>query len=131
QSPYQGSATYTFGGSVLDSPPYQLRSDVPVNQPTFAQNTFGGTFGGPVKIPGLYADTNRRTNFQLNYTGNQSNNLFDQYATVPTDAMRAGDFSGSAITLVDPKTGQPFTGNLIPPGRIDPTATALLGFIPK
>ena len=43
----------------------------------------------PLRIPGLYKNTARRTNFQLNYTGNQSNNLFDQYATVPTDAMRA------------------------------------------
>ena len=96
--------TYTFGGSALDTPPYQLRPDVPVDsQPQFSQNGFGGTFGGPLKIPGLYADTNRRTNFQLNYTGNQSNNVFDQYATVPTDAMRNGDFSGSGMQLVDPE----------------------------
>ena len=78
---------------------------MPATQPQFAQNTFGATFGGPLKIPGLYKDTNRRTNFQVNYTGNQSNNVFDQYATVPTDAMRTGDFSGSAIQLVDPTTG--------------------------
>jgi hypothetical protein len=130
QSPYQGSATYTFGGSVLDSPPYQLRQDVPVTQPTFGQNTFGGTFGGPVRIPGVYADTNRRTNFQLNYTGNESNNLFDQYATVPTMAERNGDFSASSIALIDPSTGQPFPGNQIPASRISPTAAALMQFIP-
>jgi hypothetical protein len=130
QNPYQGSATYTFGGSALDTPPYQLRSAVPDTQPQFAQNTFGATVGGPLKLPGLYSDTNRRTNFQLNYTGNQSNNVFDQYATVPTDAMRAGDFSASPIQLIDPKTQQPFAGNIIPAGRIDPTAQALLGYIP-
>src|SRR5262249_23017688 len=45
QNPYKGSATYTFGGSALDSPPYQLRPDVPVTQPAFMQNTFGGTIG--------------------------------------------------------------------------------------
>src|SRR5438477_886548 len=71
QRPYQGSATYTCGGSALDSPPYQLRADVPDIQPRLAQNTFGGTFGGPLKIPGLYANANRRTNFQLNFTGVQ------------------------------------------------------------
>ena len=130
QSPYQGSMSYTFGGSMLDAPPYQLRQDVPVNQPQFTRNNFGATFGGPVKIPGLYANTNRRTNFQLNYTGNQSNNLFDQYATVPTDAMRSGDFSGSGIQLIDPKTAQPFAGNQIPASRIDPGSALLLGFIP-
>jgi hypothetical protein len=130
QNPYQGSATYTFGGSALDSPPYQLRPDVPVTQPTFVQNTVGGTIGGPLKIPGLYKDTNRRTNFQINYTGNHSSNLFDQYATVPTDAMRAGDFSGSSLTLIDPTTGQPFPGNQIPASRIDPTSAALMSVIP-
>src|SRR5262249_51764888 len=130
QNQYQGSATYTLGGWALDSPPFQLRPDVPVTQPTFAQNTVGGTFGGPLKIPGLYKDTNRRTNFQINYTGNHSSNLFDQYATVPTDAMRAGDFSGSGLTLIDPSTGQPFPGNQIPVNRIDPTAAALMAFIP-
>jgi hypothetical protein len=130
QSPYQGSVTYTFGGSALNASPYQLRPEVATTQPQYAANTFGGTFGGPLKIPGMYADTNRRTNFQLNYTGNQSNDVFDQYATVPTNALRQGDFSGSPIRLIDPTTGQPFAGNQIPSSRINPGAATLLGFIP-
>jgi len=130
QRQYQGNATYTLGGSALDSPPYQLRSDVPVVQPQFAKNTFGATFGGPLRIPGIYADTNRRTNFQVNYTGSQSNNVFDQYATVPTDAERSGDFSASPVQLVDPSSGQAFSGNQIPQSRIDPSSSALLPFIP-
>jgi trimeric autotransporter adhesin len=131
QRAYQGSATYTFGGSALDSPPYQLRPDVPVTQPQFARNNFGATFGGPLRIPGVYADTNRRTSFQLNYTGSQANNVFDQYATVPTGAQRLGDFSTSPVALIDPATGQAFPGNQIPADRIDPTAAALLPFIPS
>jgi hypothetical protein len=130
QNPYQGSAAYTFGGSTLDSPPYQLRPDVSVAQPSFTQNTFGGTIGGPLKIPRLYTDANRRTNFQINYSGSHSSNLFDQYATVPTDAMRAGDFSLSPVVLTDPATGQPFPGNHIPSSRIDPSSASLLAFIP-
>ena len=130
QSAYQGSATYTFGGSALDTAPYQLRADVPAAQPQFAQNTFGATVGGPFKIPGLYDDTNRRSTFQLNYLGNRSNNVFDQYATVPTDAMRAGDFSGSQITLIDPQTGIPFQNNQIPFGRMNAGSLSLLRFIP-
>jgi len=130
QSPYQGTATYTFGGSVLDTPPYQVNPNVPSSQPQFGQNTFGSTFGGPLKIPGIYKDTDRRTNFQLNYTGNRSNNVFDQYATVPTEAMRNGDFSGSAIQLVNPRTHQPFANNQIPVSQMDPAALYLLGFIP-
>ena len=131
QSPYQGSINYTFGGSALDSPPYQLRPDVPVTQPQFSKNNFGATMGGPLTIPGLYANTNRRTNFQLNYTGNQSNNLFDQYATVPTEAMRNGDFSASQIPLIDPSTGQPLPGNQIPGDRVDAGSAVLLNYIPR
>src|SRR5882757_9045493 len=65
QSPYQGTSTYTFGGSALNTAPYQLNPDVPSTQPPYNQNTAGMTFGGPLKIPGLYANTNRRTNFQF------------------------------------------------------------------
>jgi len=131
QENYRGSATYTFGGSALDSPPYQLRSNVPTTQPGFAQNNFGATFGGPLKIPGIYADKNRRTSFQVNYSGNQSSNVFDRYATVPTDAMRSGNFSASPITLIDPSTGQPFPGNQIPANRISLASNVLLPYIPS
>jgi hypothetical protein len=130
QSPYQGTATYTFGGSVLDTPPFQVNPNVASSQPQFGQNTFGSTFGGPLKIPGVYKNTNRRTNFQVNYTGNRSNNVFDQYATVPTQAMRNGDFSGSAVPLINPRTGKPFANNQVPISQMDPAALYLLGFIP-
>jgi len=130
QHPYQGSTTYTFGGSALDTAPYQLRPDVPVTQPPFTNSNFGGTFGGPLKIPGLYANANARTNVQFNYSGSESSVVFDQYATVPSDAMRRGDFSESSIQLFDPKTGQPFTGNQIPATRLDPAAHELLQYLP-
>jgi len=44
--------------------------------------------------------------------------------------MRAGDFSGSNVTLLDPLTGQPFPDNRIPASRIDPAALALLKYYP-
>src|SRR5262249_8977665 len=78
----------------------------------------------------LYADANRRTNFQVNYLANRSDNVVDQYATVPTAAERAGDFSASSVRLVDPSTGQLFVNNQIPAGRISPGAQALLNYIP-
>jgi len=66
-------------------------------------------------------------------------------STVPTAAMRAGDFSGLVdaqgrlITIYDPVTGRdvngvwtrdPFPGNRIPAGRISPTARAFLNYFP-
>ncbi len=47
-----------------------------------------------------------------------------------TDPDLPCDFSGSAIQLTNPGTGEPFPGNQIPASALDPTARALLGFIP-
>ena len=133
QSPYQGSMTVNYGGSSLDSVALQPVNGVITPQPSLPFNrvSFGGTIGGPLKIPGLYDDTNRRTNFQINYTGNHSTTLQQSFTTVPTDAMRNGDFSGSAVQLINPQTGQPFQNNQIPANMIDPSAQALLNFIPR
>ena len=131
QSAYQGTTNYSYGGSALDTPPPPLAPGAVVTTKPYSKNNFGGTLGGPVKIPGVYKDTNRRTNFQLNYSGAANNNLFDNYATVPTDAMRNGDFSGLGVTLIDPLTGKPFPNNQIPADRIDPGAKYLMGFIPS
>ena len=74
---YSGTANYTFGGSVLDSAPYQLRPDSVAAKNPYAKNTYGGTIGGPVKIRGIY-DGTRKTNFVLTFNGNHGNSLFDQ-----------------------------------------------------
>ena len=132
QSLYQGSVNYTYGGSALNTTGIQPRNGVPteVSQLPFAQNSYGATIGGPLIIPGLYPDTKRRTSFQLNYTGNHSTNIQDQYATVPTAAMRAGDFSSSTVQLINPKTGKAYANNQIPVSQMDPAALALLRYIP-
>ena len=46
--------------------------------------------------------------------------------SVPTAAMRAGDFSQlNNITIKDPLTGQPFPNNAIPAARISPVSQAI------
>ena len=62
------------------------------------------------------------------------------FAFVPTAAALSGDFSelegagcqtsGTARTLIDPQTGQPFAGNQISPSRFNPQALNLLKYIP-
>src|SRR3954470_20064007 len=65
------------------------------------------------------------------------------YPTVPTQAMRNGDFSAllaQGIQLYDPLTGaispgttvvrQPFAGNIIPANRISPIAQKILSYYP-
>ena len=121
---------YTLGGSSLDASPYQLRPGTSRPDPDYLRQTFDLNVGGPLVIPRLYDGTGRTT-FSLNYSRNQGETLFDQYATVPTAAMRAGDFSALGRELIDPATGQPFVGNLIPATRLDASAQSLLRFIPE
>jgi hypothetical protein len=122
------NATYGMGGSMFDSAPYPLRDQVATER-DYLQQSFSTTLGGPVRIPGVYNGTNRTT-FNFSYSGGRNNDVFDQYATVPSEAFRQGDFSASPVTIVDPLTGEPFPGNRIPSTRMSPAALSLLRFIP-
>ena len=60
-------------------------------------------------------------------------------ATVPTEAMRRGDFSqllgpnpfySTPQVIRDPLTGQPFPGNIIPANRLSPNGIALMKLYP-
>jgi hypothetical protein len=123
----QGSVFYSLGGSALDASPYPLNG--PQQKANYLQQRFGATLGGPLKIPGVYDGTSR-TSFFFSYMGNHSNSPHDAYSTVPTAPERSGDLSGLGRTIVDPATGRPFPGGVIPASRIDPSAQALLAFIP-
>jgi trimeric autotransporter adhesin len=130
QNTYNVQSNYSFGGSALDSAPYQLRPGSDAQQRPYSHQTFGLTVGGPVRIKGLYKG-DRRTNFTASYSGSRGGDLFDQYATVPSPAMRAGDFSSASAQVIDPATGLPFAGNRIPAGRLNAGSLALLAYIPE
>jgi trimeric autotransporter adhesin len=89
----------------------------------------GGGFGGPI--------VQNRTFFWFaaeNYTDVQTRNASE---IMPTDRERAGDFSqttnaaGQRVIIYDPLTRQPFPGNVIPAGRINPVAAAMLKYLPQ
>ena len=125
----QGNGNYNLGGSMFDAAPYPLNGRVR-EQPDYVQQRYGASIGGPLTIPHIY-NGGTRTSFFLNYSGNHSRTPVDTYSTVPTLAQRAGDFSSSASTVIDPSTGQPFSGNRIPSSRIDPAAQTLLNYLPE
>ena len=81
-------------------------------RPIDNKNDYGGTFGGPVRIPKLYDGRNKMFFFfsweQLRYNVGASNTT-----TVPTVAMLNGDFSGPLILRTDlPPVGtNPCQGN--------------------
>jgi hypothetical protein len=133
-----GSLYYSVGDSIFNAAPYSL-SGVPGTKPDYFQNRFGGNLGGPLNIPKIYKGGDK-TFYFINYTGNLSENPFDQFATVPTLAERTGDFSsaftrshsnaGTPVQIFDPTTRAPFANNMIPANRINSAAQGLLAFIP-
>ena len=87
-------------------------------KPHFKQNQFGGTLGGPF--------FREKTFFFGSYQGHREQQGQTFLSTVPTLAMRKGDFSELNRTIYDPQTGQPFSGNVIPDNRIDTVARNIL-----
>lgn len=90
-------------------------------------NTFGGFFGGPIKIPHVYTAENK-TFFYFDYEGTRRPRSTVVSETVPPSDWRNGDFSSlnGQVQLTNPFTGTPFAGNKIPANLISPTATAIL-----
>jgi hypothetical protein len=89
------------------------------------QNQFGGTIGGPILKGKLF--------YFGSYQGTRTNTAANgQRAFVPTAAERQGDFSADlpGTQLINPATGQPFPGNQIPSGDLNPVAQYLLQHIP-
>jgi hypothetical protein len=91
-----------------------------------------GTFGGPVKLPGL----RNRANFFVGYQRTADTNATSQSARLPTELERGGDFSasrdafGRPVQIRDPLTGLPFADNRIPSNRISSQAASLLRYYP-
>ena len=111
-------------------------------KPALDYKRFGGSLGGPVRLPGLF-DGHDRTFFfgALEW-------LYDRFPepgpqTVPSAAIRNGDFSallGQGIVIYDPATAQlvngrvvrtAFPGNLIPANRLNAIAKNVLSYYPQ
>ncbi len=133
-----GTLFYDLGDAALDAAPYSL-TGAPVSKPGYVQHKFGGGLGGPLNIPKLY-NGGDKTFFFISYNGLRSTDPYDSFSTVPTPAERSGNFSntlvrsgpnaGSPVSIIDPQSGQPFGGGVIPQAQINPAARGLLQFIP-
>lgn len=85
-------------------------------------NQEGGTLGGPIIRNKLFIFGDFE-NFRSDVTNAAS-------STVPTLAMRQGNYSGLTISLTDPANGKtPFPGNMIPASRMDPLAEKIFNTV--
>lgn len=125
----RGSLDWNFGNSALDARPFSLTGEK-IQKPSYAQNRFGATIGGPLRIPKLIDDS--KTFLFLSYRGSRSRNGQTLFATLPSALERAGDFSQSVnnVSIFDPATGEAFPNQLVPASRIDPAAIGLQSYIP-
>jgi hypothetical protein len=93
----------------------ELLSGLPNKPGELIRNTYGGTFGGPIKKDKLF--------FFLNYEGQKTRENSQQNLTVPTAAFRAGSISYDCTG--DPKCPANGIQNLTPADitSMDPTCT--------
>ena len=118
-----GAAFWYFQNSGFDSTPYGDTS-----KPKLVGNDFGGTLGGPVFLPHLYHGQNRSF-FFATYEGFRRPGSQPYQASVPTTAMKQGNFGGvSGIEpLLDPFTGTPYPDYTVP---INAVSQKFLQFFP-
>src|SRR5947207_3531449 len=139
-SRYSGSGSYFLRSDKLQAntwarnrSPNAIENSGPA---PFKYKQYGYSLGGPV--PGrIFTDRLFFFGAQewVNYRAVVTNT-----ATVPSLAMRRGDFSellnpanpyfGRAVTITNPLTGQPFPGNVIPAGQLSPNGLAMLNAYP-
>lgn len=114
-------------------------------KPDYSYNRWGGSLGGPVVLPKIY-DGRNKTFFLWGYEGihetRPRNNC--NPCTVPTAAMKEGDFSSLLAAnpnyqIFDPMTAvaegsairrSVFPGNIVPASRITDVARKVLSYFP-
>ena len=103
-------------------------------------NEFGYAIGGPVYIPNRFNSGRNKLFFFWSEEFIRWHQYSSNTGTVPTAAMRQGDFSellnpansffNRARAINDPSTNAPFPGNMIPRARLSANGAALLNAYP-
>jgi carboxypeptidase family protein len=144
---YRGSAYYYARRDAWNATRWENnRSDV--SKPEYHFDTYGANIGGPVAVPGLWSQQEKKLFFFYSIEapqGQRPPGPIRRYR-LPTEAERRGDFSqtrdqqGRPIFIRDPQrtgacnilTGGPgcFPGNIVPADRIDANGRALLSIFP-
>ena len=129
---FHGSAYEFFRNTQLDAKNFFAKPGSPKSQ--YQQNQFGGSFGGPIRRDKLF--------FFADYEGfRKRQGTFASVNTVPTVAMRSGDFSAvrpiynpfslrAAPGTASGFTRDPFPGSTIPKNMFDSVTGRLINSYP-
>ncbi len=114
---FHGSAYEYHRNDGLDANDF-FNNSRSVDKARLRYNDFGWSLGGPIQKDKLFF-----------FAGEEWKKIrrstTPALRTLPTQAMRQGNFSALATPLRDPTTGQPFPGNVIPASRITPDGRAI------
>src|SRR6266404_4034901 len=122
---YHGAAFDLLHNDKWNAVPWNNISNGSNLKPRDHQNDFGGSLGGPVRVPKLY-NGHDKTFFFFSWEQYRNNLSAPNVTTLPTDAERQGDFSkllGAATGQTNPCDGTPvLTGQIF-----DPSTTKTVG----
>ena len=120
------AGTNAFHGSVwefLRNDKLDARNTFATTKPKLRRNQFGFTVGGPI--------IKNKTFFFGSYEGTRIRQDKLYNAVTPAAEMFRGDFSSLSNPIMDPLTGQPFPGNIIPDDRITSASKFFFPYILK
>jgi hypothetical protein len=128
---FRGNVFWTHQDDALDTNTW-TRENAGLEKSPRNYNAYGFTLGGPIYVPGAFNDNKQKLFFFWGEEWQRDRAVEEQTAIVPTEAMRNGDFSAllPGRVIRDPRTGQPFPGNIIQPDRFSPQGRALLNAYP-
>lgn len=136
---FRGNMFWNGQNDKLDANTW-IRNRTGLEKTAHQYHAAGFTLGGPIYIPGKFNTARQNLFFFWGEEWIRDSSEDNQTATVPSLAMRNGDFSellnpanpffSRARVIRDPRTGLPFPNNVIPPGLISPNGRALLNAYP-
>ncbi len=93
-------------------------------RPAYQRNEYGGNVNGPIYIPKVYNGKDRSF-FFFGFEGYKLTQAATISSQQPTMLERQGIFTEVTTPIVNPLTGQPFSGNTIPQSMLSPVDVQL------
>jgi Carboxypeptidase regulatory-like domain len=137
-SDFHGSVFEYFRNTALNANTW-ARNNTGLKRQGFHYNQYGWNLNGPIYIPGHFNQDRKKFFFLGGQEWTRYNHDDLSQQKVPTALMRTGNFSellgpnifyNSPVQIVNPTTGVPYAGNIIPASQLSPNGIGLLNAYP-